>query len=703
MNTRYRIAVQDWVEFEEERHQVTGTDGALIRLRSDSGHRQTIMLTELMADPSFRALAEPPPGTDAEDPLPDPGGVLATVKPEVRQAALDLEAHLLEATTGYRSGDPLHPVPGEPRPEYHPDLPQTRRIEAKAAELGFTDRRIWQLLEDYGEKGLWALADKRKARVRNPFRNTDPRIIQAIREQAATEKLDSSSTVGSRFRRRTQNRLDDEYGEGTVQLPQKDTFRRLVHLLLPHSPSDPAYQRASAANQPDRHFGNVIAHRPGQVVMLDTTPLDVLAYDPATRTTYRIELTLALDVATRTILAWRMTPEGTKGIDIGLLLADVMTPEAMRPAWSDALRYSMLRVPYERLLTLDERLAEAAARPVIYPEALLYDHGKPYKSDVVRRACLKWKIDLQDARKLKPTDKPHVERLFKTIREQFSEHVAGYKGFNVAHRGRTAEEQARWTIDEITEFFAEYVVAVYQRQHHRGLTLQGFPDLHVSPNEAYAMALGAAGYIDCPRDPNMYYELLPIASNQGRAINPYGVELNRLVYNAPVLYQFRNATSPYPSGLWPIRYDPRNLLHTYFFNPNDEKWYVLRWTHALSDLQPFTDITLREAKRLLELRGEDPTDQADVAQALWNLQNRTDAPETWTKTERKRTTRDSHRGRTQEKDEQRSTPAVRVSDPPLLQPVPDLPDQPADDGPAIDLTALKAAPVWRPRTSRKDP
>ncbi|WP_229914338.1 Mu transposase C-terminal domain-containing protein [Streptomyces capitiformicae] len=518
-------------------------------------------------------------------------------------------------------------------------------------------------------------------------------MVQAIRDQAAAERADSSATIGNRFYRRTQNRLDADHGAGAVALPSRDIFRRAVAHLLDISPSAPAYQRSSAANQPDRPFGNVIATRPGEVVMLDTTPLDVLAYDPGTTSTIRVELTIALDVATRSLLAWRLTPEGTKAIDIGLLLADVMTPEMMRPGWSDALRYQMLRVPYERLLTVDERLAEAAARPVIYPETLLYDHGKPYKSDVVWRACTRWKIDLQDARKLKPTDKPNVERLFKTIREQFAEHVAGYKGLNVAHRGRTAEEQARWTIDELTEFFAEYVIAVYQRRHHRGLTLHGFPDLRVSPNEAYAMALGSAGYVDCPREANVYFELLPIAK---RVVHPYGVELNHLTYNADILYRYWKAKAPYPGELWPIRYDPRNLLHAYFLDPSDGRWHVLRWTHALGEHQPFTDITLREAKRLITLRGRAPEDQEAVAQALTDLQNRTDAPETWTAADRKRHTRDAHRGAAQSRDVQRDD--APVNNHPPLTAVPDAADEETEPGEwgDLDLSKVRAADVWDP-------
>ncbi|WP_344462998.1 Mu transposase C-terminal domain-containing protein [Kitasatospora kazusensis] len=688
--------------FEDERHQVVSLAGDVVGLRAEeSGARQSVLLALLLADETFQAGAESPedddgPVHDADAGKVDPGGVLASLPAAVRAAALEVEAHIRELETGFRSGDPLRPSAGEPRAQYAPGVAMRERGAAKAAELGLTARQVWNLRTQYRDQGLWGVVDKRRAKVSNPVGNVDPRVVQAIRDQAQAERNDSSATVGGRFYRRVQNRLTADHGPGVVPVPSANVFRRAVTALLTDSPAGPAYRRQTAGNQPDRSFGNVIATRPGEVVMMDTTPLDVLAYDPVTDSTMRIELTCALDVATRSLLAWRITPEGTKGIDIGLLLADVMTPEPMRPDWADALRYRMLQVPYERLLSVDERLAEAAARPVVYPETIVFDHGKPYTSDVVRDACLRWRISLQDARKLKPTDKPQVERLFRTIREQFAEHVAGYKGFNVAHRGRTVEAQARWTVDDITEFFAEYVVAVYQRRHHRGLTLHGFPDLRVSPNEAYRMALGAAGFVDCPRDANLYYELLPI---ERRTIQPAGVQLGYLTYNADILYRYRRAQSPYPGGLWPIRYDPRNLLHAYFVDPADGRWHVLRWTHALSDHQPFTDITIREAKRLVEARGAAPDDQEAVAAALRDLQNRTDAPETWQR-DRRRSFRDRERAASQARDVRRSTPAV--DDRPPLALLPELPD--GDDGHddggwgGVDLSTIEPAELWTPST-----
>lgn len=56
---------------------------------------------------------------------------------EQHQRLLELRlAHLLEVETGFRSGDPLRPGRGEPRPQYDPGLvPLTDRRLAKITEL----------------------------------------------------------------------------------------------------------------------------------------------------------------------------------------------------------------------------------------------------------------------------------------------------------------------------------------------------------------------------------------------------------------------------------------------------------------------------------------------------------------------------------------------------------------------------------------
>ena len=54
--------------------------------------------------------------------------------------------------------------------------------------------------------------------------------------------------------------------------------------------------------------------------------------------TARADLTIAVDVATRTICAAVLRPVGTKAVDAALLLARMLVPEPMRPGWAEALR-----------------------------------------------------------------------------------------------------------------------------------------------------------------------------------------------------------------------------------------------------------------------------------------------------------------------------------------------------------------------------
>jgi putative transposase len=244
--------------------------------------------------------------------------------------------------------------------------------------------------------------------------------------------------------------------------------------------------------------------------------------------------------------------------------------------------------------------------------------------------------------------KPQVEAAFKTIRASFSQHVAGYKGYKVDHRGRQAEQHARWTLTDIEFFFAEYVISVYQRRHHTGLILPGFDNLKLSPNDAYRILAHKSGYVACPADPNLYLELLPI---QWLTIQHYGIQFNYLQYRAPVIRRLAGVKSPYleMGGKWPIRVDPSDVTQVYFHDPYARppkpSWHVIPWIHALKGVEPFTDTTLREVKKLIAERGRDVADQKEIAETVIELQNRTDAPETWLARSRKARLRDSERAR----------------------------------------------------------
>ncbi|MFD3935841.1 transposase [Streptomyces sp. NPDC058611] len=707
---RLRRGARVWLD--DVVHTVTGVTDDGVRLRSETGSWTVIGVGDLLADPSFRPYEDdnqqPTDGEPERRRLRlDAAAMLDGLSDKQQEELLRAQEQFLELTTGYRSGDPDDALPGEPRPEYDPDLPLTQRVHHKADELGYSRAQIWRRLQRWREKGLWGLVDQRSLRPSDPLAGVDPRLIDAIITQHyATEEDDSTGSL-NRLRRRVERRLADMHGPGVAKIPSQTSFNRYVSLLLPgRYTTGAATTRASVANRPDAHYRPIIASRPGELVMIDTSWLDVRAYDPDTDTVASVDLTIAIDVCTRSLLGWRLVPKGTKGVDAGMVIADSMLPEPMRPGWPESLRHKMLRLPCEPLLSLDERFAAAAARPVIFPEAIVIDHGKAFASQAVKNVCRRYGITIQDARKYRPVDKPQVEAAFKTIRTQLSEHIAGYKGNHVVHRGRDVDAVARWTIAELEEFFAEYVVAVYQRRHHKGLVLPGFPEINLSPNDAYRLAVHRCGYIAAPRDANLFLELLPI---HWTGITNQRVQKDYLHYSAPVLRRHNGAPSPYlhAKGKWPIRFDPRDVTQAYFHDPYAGTWHTLRWSHALRGLEPFTDVTLRQVKRELRERGRDPKDQEAVLDALLDLQNRTDAAEASTARDRRARARDAERARAAARDRARTELIDSAADTPLkesvLRAVPSLPEGEAEGKFAIDFDALPSYEVWGGRPDEDAP
>lgn len=688
------LSIGDRIFFDDDEHTVIGMVGSLVRLRSDTGVGQLILVTELIATADFKLLGResPPPATAGEEKL-DRTASLDSISEDHRKRALTLEAHLLELTTGHRSENPDEWTEDEPRAEYDPSRPLKDRVANKAAELGISDRQLWRWHARWSEQGLWGLVDRRRAKTSNVLAGIDPHIVTAILEQGKAEARQSTGTQ-QRFYRRVQTRLDDICAKeklDPIALPPKSTFHRYTQQLLSglHTFGD-ATTRQTMANKPTGTFSVMMANRPGELVLMDSTRLDILVVDPAGGEAVSAELSASIDLATRSLLSWRFTPVGTNSADAALLLADAVTPEVMREGWRESLRYSMLKVPYERLLDFDERLRSAAARPLIVPETVVVDNGSIYISRTFLDGCRKLGINLQLGRKGQPTDKAQVERMFGSLRTLFAEHVAGYKGRNVAQRARHVEKQTAFTIEELEELFAEFVVAVWQRRRHDGLVLPGFPEVRLSPNDAYAEAVNRCGAVSMPANPMLYIELLPV---EWRRIHPFGIKIGGLVYDDDVLGDYRRGKSEHAAmnGKWPIHRDPRDASHVYFQDPTDSNWHSVPWTHMPEEARPFSDVTAEWVKQTLSERGRNPADQEEVAEALLELQTRTDLS---SKDRRKRRAgfRDTERARHADRDRDRAG-LERKQPKPAPHVVPDI-----DEDDDFDLSSIQSLPSIDPYT-----
>jgi len=563
----------------------------------------------------------------------------------VLDAAQDAElsarvGHVQEVLTGYRNGCPDLATDGEPRPQYAPGMPLMARYAAKAAELavGVSTLRRW--ITAFTEHGPEGLLRADTGRGSGPLAHTDPRWIEACRQVLAAH-VPASRPTRAVILAEIEQRLTVEHGPGVVPLPARSTAYGLLRELArgTNAFDGSAKGKRSIASRPQGVYGRLRATRPGEYVLLDTTRLDVYAMEPVTCRWVQVELTAAMDLYSRCICGLRLTPVSTKAVDVAGSLYETLRPQAADP------REERLSLPYQGVpgtVVVDARkLVDARGRlllPSVAAETIVYDHGAVYLSNHVRSVCARFGISLQPARPHSPTDKSPLERWFKTLGEGLLVALPGYKGADVHSRGLDVEQHAFFFLDELDAIIREWIGSCYHVRAHRGLTVPEIPGLALSPLDMYEHGVHRAGYLSIPDRPDLAYDFLQV---RWTSIQHYGVEINKLRYDGPVLVKYRNRRSPFTgaaAGRWPFSIDPDDITRVYFQDPADGAWHTLLWEHAASLGRPLSTEALSYARRLATQTHRFP----DTKRAVVDLLERWGVGLTASATERRMALRLSH-------------------------------------------------------------
>ncbi|MFJ2791006.1 TnsA-like heteromeric transposase endonuclease subunit [Streptomyces sp. NPDC087290] len=599
-----RIAVGERVRFAGQVRAVLAVSARVVTLAGgDEGPRE-VPLAMLLGDEGFEVVGSP-----VRMPLP-PVSLLDALPEQAREKALWWEGHILEVLHGV---DPAAGADARPRPEYDPArCSLTARERAKAAELTEAGYRvsvstIGNFRRRYQAEGLLGLADRRPVRRKPDFGSVDDAVVAAMR-QAVEEGEEDSTRTGTYLIWRTGEILR-ENGE-TAGLPSQSTlYRLLAKLTHGHPVSATARNRRSRAHGAKAPFGQWTVFAPGEVVQIDSTPLDVLVrLDDGV--VGKVELTGMTDVATRTVTAAVVRPT-TKAVDASVLLARTVTPELMRPGWVDALRMSRSVLPHRRLLDIDERLEHAAAKPVIVPEMIVCDHGKAFISRNFRASCRFLEIDFQPTHKASPFQKGHVEKMLDSVGTLFAQFVAGYTGRSTDHRGRGLEQRPLWSLPELQGLLDEWLVATWQNREHDGLRDPLHPGRSFTPNEKYAALVEACGYVPVALGAEDYIELLPSA---WRAVNDYGIRIKRRTYDGPGLIRRRHSGVAEKKGLWEIHHDPYDISRIWVRNHHgDGEWIEATWKHLRHTPVPFGELAWDHAAQGLPEGTEEEIAEAAAA------------------------------------------------------------------------------------------
>jgi hypothetical protein len=540
-------------------------------------------------------------------------------------------AHVLETETGYRSGSRFWAQPGEPRPEYDPERTTlTQRRQAKVAELRalnrqdakhlglerISERTLRRMAAELAEQGMAGLSDGRWAPRLRGHASIGPQVAEAI------YAVHAESLHRSKISMRTKERMicqyvREKFGPELV-VPHYTTLLKVWKEWFGPQGARQRYARSAAAVGTGK--SRVVISRPGQVIALDTTPLPVKILDDVFAEPISVDLTLALDAYSHSLVAFRLTPGSDSSVDVAMLLRDVMLPLPMRPGWGSEMEWPYPGVP--AAVVAEFAGHPVAGRPFFAPETVTSDHGSVYKNHHMVQVARTLGVVVLPARVMRPTDKAACERAFGGIRSLLLEFLLGYSGVDVADRGADPEGDAVWTLTEVEHLLATWIVQVWQNRLLAEYAPAWDPGGQHSPNTLFAATAARDGIALQIPEPELYYRLLPAHFVQIHGNR--GVKVGGLWYDGQVLGPYRGSRSSRSgthAGKWVVHRDPRDCREVFFDDPADHTWHSLRWNGLpeQSEVPAFSDARVREVLRDAARRGLRPRDDRELLPVLLDL------------------------------------------------------------------------------------
>jgi len=513
-----------------------------------------------------------------------------------QRAVLEAEVVALSALLGGDAGED---------PDNGMGADTASRLRATAEQLGVSVRTAQRRLRRFEQLGPAGLVDERLLRETRP--SVDPRWDQACLEVLEEFTNLSTPSIQTVIRRATQA-FTAAVPDG---IPPKRTvaYNRVRELDHGRYTFGEAKQRRSVAKRPQGVLGQLRPTRPGEYLLLDGYKLDVFAMEPVTMRWVNTELTVAMDLFDRSIKGMRLRPVAAKSADVASVLFQALTPQQ----WGT--RTDSPTGPY---VGVPEHLVLGTVG--VLPDTIVIDHGKVYTCEHTLSVCRRLGISIQPAIPNKPTDKPALERFFRSLRLSLLDKLTGYKGPNIFARGHDVERGAFYYVNELEQLMREWVGDVYHRKAHQGLVDPLLPQVELSPQEMFNRGVAISGLLRLPAAEELLYEFLEV---QWRQIHHYGVDIDNRRYDGPALNLYRGRRSTHGGahpGKWPFLVDVDDVRTVVFQDPADRSFHRLEWRLAAGINAPFSKDAAEHTRRVSveQQRHVDPQQAVDDLLTRWS-------------------------------------------------------------------------------------
>jgi len=448
----------------------------------------------------------------------------------------------------------------------HNTVRDSGKRKGSTVSVGSEMRRLQRIMKRWRDKQN--LLDSRYTRPRT-WRTKDD-VMDALLEfmnNHALKSTKSDRAMGRAFA------IDCAKHRPSLVLPSSTTlFRRVAEIRGGWSHlGASAKNRISEMNIPESSGMSRLATRPGELVLFDTTKSNVLVQDPRTGRKFRLDVTLAIDLATRCVVGLAIT-HTTTHFAIGLCLADVLRPKTavLAKEWASDNGSGSPDQPFVGRPDAFVSFHSTA----FHPEGVVVDNGKQYVSAYVTAQMGRLKIHYEPQRSYTPTDKAQVERVFRTVKDMFESLMPGFTGGSVHEKGRDPQNEQLMAPEEFERRMRQ-CIDFYNHRTHDGLVLPEDPFARLSPYMMYGILAAKVGAIPDIEYQHDWVRFLPSVTAK---ISHSRVRVRRLNFTSPALRELQGDPVVRLTGQLRVYYDPTDLRMTWCFDA-DGDLHPLRWHH----------------------------------------------------------------------------------------------------------------------------
>lgn len=426
-------------------------------------------------------------------------------------------------------------------------------IQQSAKENNVGISTIYRWLKIFDSSGLVSsLVGTKKTGGRGKSRLTN------LQENIVNNKIHAVYLNGSRKSvTKTIREIQLECDEFSIPCPHPNTIRNRIKNISDEEKIRKRFGIQEAKYKYEPLKGKFPgADYPLSVVQIDHTPVDIILVDEYYRKPIkRPWLSLAIDVYSRMVVGFYLSYETPGFLGTGMCIANSILPKEM---W------------------LEQMGVEAEWPCWGVMDKIHLDNAKEFRSNMLKRSCINYGIDIEFRPVATPHFGGHIERLLGTFAKEIH-NLPGTTFSSTEERKRyNSGDHASFTLPEFEKWLTIFITKIYHTRIHS--------EINQSPIERFKKGLMGNEQLPGkgipPRINNERKVRLDFMPFVERTVQEYGIVIDHIYYYSDALREFIHDNDGKSKKQHIFKRDPRDISLVYFYDPIRDDYIEIPYRDA---------------------------------------------------------------------------------------------------------------------------